>query len=539
MELRDYQRAAVESVFREWGCGHRRTLLVQATGTGKTIVFAEVARQVAERGGRTLVLAHRGELLDQAADKIRRTTGLECAVERAQESSLGTWNRVTVGSVQSLMREDRLSRFAPERFDAIVVDEAHHSLADGYVRVLEHFAGANVLGVTATADRADRRDLGEVFDSVAFEYQLPQAIKDGYLCPIEAQTVPFDIDISTVGTSHGDFVAGQLGDALEPYLDGIADRMAELCRDRRTVVFLPLVRTAKRFAETLNDRGLLAFEVDGQSEDRQEVLEAFAGAGPGSVLCNSMLLTEGWDCPSVDCVVVLRPTKSRSLYAQMVGRGTRLSPETGKQGLLLLDFLWMTGRHELVRPAALFARTAEGAARATEAMAEDGGPCDLMGEVDEGERDAQAEREEALARELEAARHRKARLVDPLQYEMSICDEDLTTYEPTFAWEMGEATDAQREALERWGIDPDGMGAGKASLMLDRLAKRRDAGMATPKQVRMLERKGFRHPGTWTFAAASDMMGRLSANRWRVPAGVDPATYEPDAKPARFDWSIS
>nr|WP_129583202.1 hypothetical protein [Olsenella phocaeensis] len=162
-----------------------------------------------------------------------------------------------------------------------------------------------------------------------------------------------------------------------------------------------------------------------------------------------------------------------------------------------------------------------------------------MGEVDEGERDAQAEREEALARELEAVRHRKARLVDPLQYEMSICDEDLTTYEPTFAWEMDEATDAQREALERWGIDPDGMGAGKASLMLERLAKRRDAGMATPKQVRMLERKGFRHPGTWTFAAASDMMGRLAANRWRVPTGVDPTTYEPDAEPARLDWSTS
>lgn len=527
MELRPYQEQAVESVFREWGCGHRRTLLVQATGTGKTIVFAEVARRVAERGGRTLVLAHRGELLDQAADKIRGATGLECAVERASESSLGAWNRVTVGSVQSLMREGRLSRFAPDRFDAIVVDEAHHSLADGYVKILEHFSGANVLGVTATSDRADQRDLGQVFDSVAYEYQLPQAIRDGWLCPIEAQTVPFEIDVSAVGVSRGDFVAGQLGDALEPYLDGIADRMAELCRDRRTVAFLPLVRTAKAFAGMLAGRGLRAFEVDGQSEDRAGALDAFAAAGPGSVLCNSMLLIEGWDCPSVDCVVVLRPTKSRSLYAQCVGRGTRLSPETGKQGLLLLDFLWMTGRHELVRPAALFARTTEGAARASRAMAEDGGPCDLMGAVDEGERDAQAEREEALARELERARHRKARLVDPLQYEMSICDEDLTTYEPTFAFESEDPTDDQSQYLRDHGIDPSGVSFGKASMIIRSLKRRQQMNLATPKQIRMLERKGFLHPGLWSFQDASSMMSRLASNHWMVPREIDPSTYVP------------
>ncbi len=527
MGLRPYQREAVEAIFGEWGAGRSRTLLIQATGTGKTVVFAEVVRRVAEEGGRSLVLAHRGELLDQAADKIGRMTGLSCAVERAGETSVGAWDRVTVGSVQTLMRDSRLGRLDPGRFSCVVVDEAHHTLADSYTKVLDHFSGARVLGVTATADRADRRDLGEVYDSIAYEYGMARAIKDGWLCPIEAEMVPLRLDVSGVSVSRGDYQAGQLGDALDPYLDSIADELAARCRERRTVVFLPLVRTAKAFAERLRERGMSACEVDGQSEDRAEVLADF-DAGRYQMLCNSMLLTEGWDCPSVDCVVVLRPTKSRSLYTQMVGRGTRLSPETGKGKLLLLDFLWMTGRHDLCRPAALFASSDEVAARMTAMTEEAGGdPVDLLEAEPMAEQDVATQREEALAAELERMRHRKARLVDPLQYAVSICDLDLQTYEPTFAWEMGGATDKQRAALETWGIDPEGMDAGKASLLLDRLARRKAAGMATPKQVRMLERKGFRHPGTWTKEQASSMMTRLSQNRWQVPWGIDPATYEP------------
>ena len=528
MELRPYQVEAVEAVEREWAGGRSRTLLALPTGTGKTVVFAELVRRVAARGGRSLVLAHRGELLDQAADKIARTAGLSCAVERAQETSLGTWDSVTVGSVQTLMRESRLSRIAPERFDAIVIDEAHHAVSASYRAILDHFFCARVLGVTATPDRADRRQLGEVFDSLAYEYTLPQAVRDGWLCPIEAQTIPLEVDISGVSVQGGDYSAGQLGDALDPYLDAIADAMAGAgCREMRTVVFLPLVRTAKAFAERLSARGLRAAEVDGQSRDRAEVLEAF-GRGDYDVLCNSMLLTEGWDCPAVDCVVVLRPTKSRPLYCQMVGRGTRLSPETGKSRLLLLDFLWHTGRHELCRPASLVARSAEVAARMAEISEESGGPADLLEVEEAAESDVQAAREEALARELHRLRHRKARLVDPLQYEMSICDRDLTDYVPEFAWQMAPASQGQLDALEKWGIDPEGVqDAGKASLLLDRLARRKEAGMATPKQVRMLERKGFAHPGTWTFAQASSMMSRLAENGWRVPWGIDPASYAP------------
>ena len=185
----------------------------------------------------------------------------------------------------------------------------------------------------------------------------PTAIREGYLCPIRAQTVPLSIDLAGVKVSAGDFAAGDLGTALDPYLERIADEMlAAGCMQRKTVAFLPLVATSKKFAAALAAKGFDAMEVDGESEDRAEVLERYEQAGPGAVLCNSMLLTEGWDCPSVDCVVVLRPTKVRSLYVQMVGRGTRLSPETGKAELLVLDFLWMTERHDLCRPAHLVAQ---------------------------------------------------------------------------------------------------------------------------------------------------------------------------------------
>ena len=241
-----------------------------------------------------------------------------------------------------------------------------------------------------------------------------------------------------------------------------------------------------------------------------------------------MLLTEGWDCPAVDCIVCLRPTKSRSLYVQMVGRGTRLSPETGKEKLLLLDFLWMTGRHNLVRPAALFATSDDVAKRITEMTQEAEGAIDLLGAEPIAEQDVALERELAVAAELERMRKRKAQFVNPLQYAVSICDLDLQTFEPSFAWEENPATDAQSKQLEKLGIDPAGMTQGYAELVLKKAHERIDAHLATPKQVRMLERKGFQHPGLWTFEQASHMMSRLAMNRWIVPRDIDPATYDPN-----------
>ena len=527
LQMRPYQQAAREAIHAEWNDGRRRTLLVLPTGTGKTIVFAAVTEDQVRSGSRVLVLAHRGELLEQAADKIKRSTGLASAVEKAEQTCLDSWCRVVVGSVQSLQRPARLEQFPADYFGTIIIDEAHHAITDGYQRVLEHFPEANVLGVTATPDRGDMRNLGEVFDSLAYEYKLTQAIREGYLCPILAQTIPLQLDISQVALSGGDFAVGGLGTALDPYLEQIASEMQTACAGRKTVVFLPLIKTSQKFRDILNSKGFRAAEVNGQSEDRTEILSDFSN-GKYNVLCNSMLLTEGWDCPSVDCIVVLRPTKVRSLYSQMVGRGTRLSPETGKKDLLLLDFLWLTERHELCRPADIICENREVARKMTENLAQAGCPEDIEQAAEQASADVVAQREEALAKQLAEMRRRKKKLVDPLQYEMSIQAEDLTGYVPSFGWEMGPPSEKQTAALEKFGILPDAVeSAGKAQMLLDRLNKRRGAGLTTPKQIRCLEKYGFQHVGTWQFSDAKYMIDRIAANGWRVPQAITPSEYKP------------
>lgn len=527
MKLRPYQEEAKEAVKTQWASGNRRTLVVLPTGCGKTIVFAKLIEDQVRKGERGLILAHRGELLEQAADKLKSATGLVCAVEKADETCLNSWYRVVVGSVQSLQREKRLSRFPHDYFDHIVVDEAHHCLSDGYQKVLSHFDTAKVLGVTATPDRGDMRNLGSFFDSLAYEYTLPRAIKEGYLAPIKALTVPLTLDLSSVSMQNGDFRASEIGTALDPYLHQIADEMLRLVPDRKTVVFLPLVKTSKKFCEILRQKGFRAVEVNGESKDRGEILRDF-NAGKYNVLCNSMLLTEGWDCPSVDCVIVLRPTKVRSLYSQMVGRGTRLCP--GKDHLLLLDFLWHTERHELCHPANLICEDEEVANKMTENISEAGCPVDIEEAEATASQDVVAEREEALAKQLAEMRKRKRRLVDPLQYEMSIQASDLTGYVPSFGWEMDKPSEAQKKRLEGLGIYPDDIdSAGKAEKILSRLSDRRDAGLTTPKQIRFLESRGFKHVGTWPFSEAKKLIDRIAANNWRIPSGIAPAEYVPAA----------
>lgn len=526
MELRPYQKEAVAAVEREWEQGHRKTLLVLPTGTGKTIVFAHIAKNEVRNGSKVLILAHRDELLTQAQDKIKSATGLSCAKEKAEETSIGTWYRIVAGSVQTLMRDKRLNQFAPDAFGTIIIDEAHHCLASSYQHVLAHFPEAHVLGVTATPERNNLQCLGEYFESLAYEYTLPQAIKEGYLSKIKVQTIPLKLDLTGVKMSVGDYAAGSLSTALDPYLEQIAEEMKKCCVGRKTVVFLPLVSTAKKFKAILNSYGFKAAEVNGNSKDRDQVLKDFED-GKTNILCNAMLLTEGWDCPSVDCVVMLRPTKIRALYCQCIGRGTRLSP--GKKDLLVLDFLWNTAKHDLCRPASLICRSQDVAERMTKNLEESEGPQDLEDAEQKASEDVIVEREESLAKQLEEMKTRKRKLVDPLQYEMSIQAEDLSSYVPTFAWEMAPASEKQLQALEKFGIFPDQIGnAGKASLLLERLRKRQSAGLATPKQIRFLESRGFQHVGQWAFDSANQMIGRIANNRWMIPKGIEPATYMPE-----------
>ena len=448
-----------------------------------------------------------------------QASGLTTAMEKAEQSCIGKWDRIIVGSVQTLCRDSRLALFSKSYFDTIIIDEAHHALSSSYQAILNYFDTADILGVTATPDRSDMQNLGKVFDSLAYEYTLRDAISSGYLVKIQVQTLPLHIDFTNVKITAGDFQAGDIGRVLDPYLEQIADTLLDY-KDKKIVVFLPLIETSQKFCKMLIERGFNAAEVNGNSKDRNEITEDFAN-GKYNVLCNSMLLTEGWDCPSVDCVIVLRPTKSRALYTQMIGRGTRLCE--GKDHLLVLDFLWHYEKHSLCRPAHLIAKSNDVAIKMTEIL--ETSSMGLEEAEAEAERDVLAEREAALAKELAAMRKKKAKLVDPLQFEFSIQAEDLTHYVPAFGWQVSSITDKQKKTIEDFGLNPDTIeDAGKASMLIDRLQKRREEGLSTPKQIRFLENKGFKNVGTWTNTQASNMISRISASGWRIPKGVKPAT---------------
>lgn len=519
MRLRPYQQEAIRAVFERWR-EFSRLLAVLPTGTGKTVIFAHTAADEHRSNRRTLILAHREELIQQAADKLCQATGLGCAIERADETATDSLHMITVGSVQTLMRQARLDRFSRDWYDTIIVDEAHHALSPSYQGIFGYFAEARVLGVTATPDRGDRKNLGHFFQDLAFEYSLHQAIRDGYLCRIRAQTVPLAIELGGVRTTAGDFSEADLGSAVEPYLERIADEMAKVCRDRKTLVFLPLVRTSQKMRDALAARGFAAAHVDGNSPDRAEILADF-GRGRYNVLCNSMLLTEGYDEPSIDCIVCLRPTKVRALYCQAVGRGTRLYP--GKDHLLILDFLWHSEQHELCRPAHLVAKTAEIAGAMTAAIEGAAGNPDASADLLLCEEDAVSEavrqREEALARRLKENARRQARTIDPVEFSLSLADEDLADYEPAFGWEMDLPTERQVAALTRFGIAADQVpNKGYASRLLDRIFARRRNNLASPRQVALLHRYGVPGAQALTFDEAKAAITALIGNSRRAVA---------------------
>lgn len=492
MRLRTYQSDCIGQVNAKW-LEHKRLLVVIPTGGGKTIIFANLA---ASLPGRTLILAHREELLQQAIDKIRRATGVTAELERADQRASPD-AKVVVGSIQTLVR--RTANFAQDAFSHIIIDEAHHVAADTYQSILNHFQQAKVLGVTATPDRADKKALGEHFDTVAFEVTLLDLIHQGFLVPIKARVCDVSIDLTKVSFSKGDFDAGDAGDTIEPYLERIAEEIAKY-GGKKTMIFLPLIRTSQRMTEICNRLGLDAEHVDGNSPDRAEILQRFATKDRG-VICNAMLLTEGYDEPSIDTIVVLRPTKSRALYTQMVGRGTRLHP--GKTHLTILDFLWLTGRHRLVRPTSLISEgeVADMADRMTSSQ----GEFDLQDAV----REATHEREQTLLRELARKKRNAGNFIDPVEFSVSIHSAAVQEYEPIFPWQGEPASDKQIAMLLKYGFNQEDIrNKGHASVILDAIMSRQKLNLATPKQVRLLTKFGIPNAQTISFKQASEIISQ-------------------------------
>jgi superfamily II DNA or RNA helicase len=500
MDLRPYQQQSVDAVLNGFD-EYDRLLGVCPTGGGKTIIFAKLVQAFAPR--RSLIFAHREELISQAVDKIQQATGLFAEVEKAERSASRDAT-VVVASIQTMMR--RFQEWDPDHFDLIVCDEAHHSVSKSWQTALSHFTRAKVLGVTATPDRGDKKNLGSYYESIAFEITLFDLIRQGFLSPIKVKALPLQIDLTNVRTIAGDFNEADLGDALAPYLKEIAHQLCAQAAERKTLVFVPLIATSKNFVDICRGLGIRAAHVDGMSADRRQILSDYR-AGKYALLSNAMLLTEGYDEPSINCVTILRPTQSRPLYSQMVGRGTRIAP--GKTDLLLLDFLWLHEKHNLIRPAHLIAKDADMAQAMTE-MVERGAAWDAdqsefdLGELENSAREA---REEKLRKELEAKAKRSARSVDALEYCLSIGNLDAADYEPTMAWHSQPITAGQKTTLENFGIDVETIkNKGHASALLSALMARRKMNMASPKQVHWLREKGHPNPETATADEASSYL---------------------------------
>lgn len=493
LKLRPYQQAAVDAVAAGWAKWDRQ-LGVAATGAGKTVIFAHIAKQWVAEGSRVLVLAHRGELVDQAISKLA-AWGVWAQKEMGgcSATQLGV---VVVGSVQTF--HSRLDKWPEGHFDLIILDEAHHCLSATWGVVLMHFKTAKVLGVTATPSRSDKRELGEVFQGIAFEVGLLDLIRDGYLCEIRATKLAVELPLSAI---RGDYSLADGERALKPHLAAVAVALAAECWDKKLLVFLPLVETSLKFCEALNRCGLEARHVDGSSGDRAEALRWYAEPGPRA-LCNAMLLTEGFDQPDINAICCLRPTKSGELYMQIVGRGTRLAE--GKNHVTLYDPLWLTGDHKLCRPASIIASSALHAAQLQERLNEGLG---LL----EAEELARVDVEKALEAQLKAAKKKKAPRgwVDPVHLSICLGDADLADYEPTMPWEMLPATPDQVAQLDKLKIHHEGvMTAGLAAALLERVQARKKLGLASPAQVLLCRRLGERNADRLTATQAGMIISR-------------------------------
>lgn len=493
--LRPYQQQTVEAVESGWAEA-KRQLVVLPTGAGKTVVASEIIRR---QPGRTLFLAHREELIDQAIDKIRTFTGISAEKEKANHRASPD-AEVVVASIQT-MQSDRLKSWPRNHFTLVAIDEAHHALADTWRTAIDWFAESRLMGLTATPDRGDKKSLASIFDRVAHEVSLIDLVNDGYLSPIRVRHLPVEIDMSKARVRAGDIRTEDADAAIAPLMDALAASTAAQAWDRKLLVFLPLCEESDRFARLLSGHGIDARHIAGDSPDRAGILEWFSRPGP-KALCNASLLLEGFDQPDVDAVLMLRPTKVRSLYAQAIGRGTRLAE--GKDHLLILDPLWLTGRHGLVRPASLVARSREEAEAATAAMQE-AGESDLLEGIETGCMELEARLAEEIAKQKRKA---PRGTVDALAWSLAIHDSDLETYEPVMRWEEDPPTDKQIAALEKAGFWRESIRCkGHASAILDKLAARRALGLATPKQVLALKRTRHPNPDLETVQGASRWIG--------------------------------
>jgi superfamily II DNA or RNA helicase len=521
IELRPYQQTAVDKTWQMFEAeDYRRLLGVAATGAGKTIMFASLSGRVCEAAGSTLILADQNELIGQAVDRVRDVTGIRAQIEQGERrASLDA--PIVVSTIQSMSR--RLAKWPADSFELIICDEADKSAADTWNKTLGHFDDhARVLGVTATPNRADRKSIMEYYEAKAFDIDLFDLIRQGYLAKITVQTVPLQIDIRSVSQNKGDYDAGELAETLAPHFREICRVIKEHAADRRVLIFWPLIATSRAFCEVAKAElgPFVARHIDGQSPDRVDLLRDYR-AGRFRVLSNAQLIGRGVDLPMIDCVINCRVTRHPTTYRQLIGRGTRVYCPQGcsktcehddrKRDLLVLDFLWQFERYGVVRPGDLIAKSPAQAQALNEAIAGALVPTDLA----LLDTDVAAKREEALRRQLEANKGKRGRVFDALEWATQWAGRDgsvreLLDYVAETARDMLPVTAYQQKRLEKAKFDLETVkGYGHAAKLIEMLDSRRARGLCTIAQANALAKFGHPDPMSETFIAATPMLDRL------------------------------
>ncbi len=488
--LRPYQARARSCVFDEFGGGVRSTLVVMATGTGKTYLFGSVAKMVIDQGGKVLILAHRQELLSQAANSLAEfdiDAAIEKAERNARTSLLGEPDCV-VASVQTL-RGDRLASWPRKHFKLIVVDECHHVTANSYKNIIEHFDPDWHLGVTATADRLDGENLGQAYETLAFEYSLREAINNRDLCRLEIVRCDTTVDLSAIRTTGGDLNDEDLAEALRPHVEELANSIKQEVGKRPLIGFTPDVRSAEAFATAMTSIGIPSESISHDSPNRDEITEAFR-RGHTKAIFNCQIYTEGVDLPFVSAIAMLRPTKSRALFSQMIGRGVR--NYAGKQNCIIIDFAWrqMTGKHQLVSPVELFdtTRMDKEVQDLALALVNSGESPDLMDAIERAEVEHQEKVKLRIKVREREARYRRVSY-DPFATMETLGIPMRRESEASLAV---RPSDKQVQFLQKLGVaDAASMSKKRASMMIGILKERMDKGLATAKQVAHLVNNGI------------------------------------------------
>lgn len=371
MELRSYQKSALESVKKNFAAGTHRQLIQMATGTGKTVVFGSLYEHMKDvLPGQMLILAHREELIDQAIDKVQKINpGMKIEKEKAEHKADTSIADCVVASVATLGRKgnQRIGKYNWPNFDKIITDEAHHSIADSYLNIYDASGILNdpkrlFLGTTATPQRGDGKALAQIYEKISYVYSMRNAIEDGWLVEVCGYKVNTKTSLDYVKTTGGDYAVGELAQTVNTPERNQLVVKAWLDRGegRQTVVFTVDINHAQCLAEVFKAAGVKAEAVWGDDTERATKLAAHR-AGDITVIINCGILTEGYDDWRIGCVVLARPTKSSVLFTQMIGRGTRLQDDTGnlhewinaekpllKRDCIVIDVVDASSKHSLI-----------------------------------------------------------------------------------------------------------------------------------------------------------------------------------------------